>query len=201
LCSSRTQFNSVCYYYYPRQSSRVLKKRPGNSFTKTEFSPLHDDRQTLKQFSHFRNGCQTSIYLLLCCIECMRCWPVCLSRAVYAACRVRGIIRWSLRQMPLASCYVNLSFLAQLHGYSLSELIINHLGFKPHYPFVVGYYGTWTFHLPLTPESHFCRPTQCGGATFAMVMWLSVCLSRWYIVPKQLSRSSCDLRQIVAQPF
>jgi len=27
------------------------------------------------------------------------------ARAVYAACRVRGVIRCSLRQMPLAFCY------------------------------------------------------------------------------------------------
>jgi len=34
-----------------------------------------------------------------------------------------------------------------------------------------------------------------------MATWLSVCLSRGSIVPKRLSRSSCDLHQIVAQPF
>jgi len=34
-----------------------------------------------------------------------------------------------------------------------------------------------------------------------MATWLSVCLSRWCIVPKRLSRSSCDFHQIVAQPF
>jgi len=43
------------------------------------------------------------------------CLSVCLSvtrlklvtaRAVYIACRVRGVILCSLRQMPLASCYM-----------------------------------------------------------------------------------------------
>jgi len=43
------------------------------------------------------------------------CLSVCLSvtrfesaaaRAVYASCRVLGVIRCSLRQMPLASCYL-----------------------------------------------------------------------------------------------
>jgi len=41
----------------------------------------------------------------------------------------------------------------------------------------------------------FCHPLQCTGVAFA------VCLSRWCIVPKWLSRSSSDLHQIVAQPF
>jgi len=35
----------------------------------------------------------------------------------------------------------------------------------------------------------------------AMAKWMSVCLSRWCIMPKWLSRSSCDLRKIIAQPF
>jgi len=42
---------------------------------------------------------------------------------------------------------------------------------------------------------YFCRPTQCVGAEFAMATWLSVCLSRWCIVPKRLSWSLCDLLQ------
>jgi len=54
----------------------------------------------------------------------------------------------------------------------------------------------------------FCRPTLSYiGRHFAM-WWrvclsqkVAVCLSRWCIVSKRLSRSSCDLRQTVAQPF
>jgi len=59
------------------------------------------------------------------------CQSVCLSvtwlksaaaRAVYATYRVRGFIRCSLRQIPLASCYYDhyecgrLSWLGQLYG-------------------------------------------------------------------------------------
>jgi len=43
----------------------------------------------------------------------------------------------------------------------------------------------------------FYRPTQCVGEAFATT-WLSVCLSCWCIVPKQLRQSSCDFQQIVA---
>jgi len=44
------------------------------------------------------------------------------------------------------------------------------------------------------------RITTCSehGAAFAMATWLSVCLWRWCIVPKRLSRSLCDLHQVVA---
>jgi len=48
---------------------------------------------------------------------------------------------------------------------------------------------------------HLCLPTPCVGAAFDMATWLSVCLSRWCIILKRLSRLSCDLHQIVAQPF
>jgi len=47
----------------------------------------------------------------------------------------------------------------------------------------------------------FAAWTSCVRAAIAVATWLSVCLSRWCIVPKWLSRSSCDLHRIVAQPF
>jgi len=44
----------------------------------------------------------------------------------------------------------------------------------------------------------YCHLTRCIGVAFAMATWLSVCLSRWFIVPKRLSWSSCNFHQIVA---
>jgi len=41
----------------------------------------------------------------------------------------------------------------------------------------------------------YCRPTHTA---IAMATWRSVCLLRWRIVPKRLSRSSCDFHEIVA---
>jgi len=60
---------------------------------------------------------------------------------------------------------------------------------------------TSLFSTLLQFSSIFCRSTQCVGAAFAMATWLSVCLSRWCIVPRRLSRSSCNVYKIAAQPF
>jgi len=72
-------------------------------------------------------------------------------------------------------------------------------------------FGVYGKHTPfpnfwpptLLPDRFFCCPTQCVGATFDMATCLcvSVCLSRLCIVPRRRSRSSCDLHEIVAQPF
>jgi len=45
------------------------------------------------------------------------------ARAVYAACRVCGVVRYSLRQMPLASCFPVLQF--------SGSIVIDHQGSKP----------------------------------------------------------------------
>jgi len=50
-------------------------------------------------------------------------------------------------------------------------------------------------------KDDFWGQTQCVRVAIAVATWLSVCLSRWCIAPERLSQSSCDLHQIVAQPF
>jgi len=49
------------------------------------------------------------------------------------------------------------------------------------------------------PNGIFCHVMQCVGVAYAVAMWQVVCLSHWCIVPRWLSRSSCDLHHIIVQ--
>jgi len=60
----------------------------------------------------------------------------------------------------------------------------------------------WKFIARTRHAYLFAARRICVGAAFAMATCaVAVCLSRWCIVPLWLSLSSCDLHQIVAQPF
>jgi len=57
------------------------------------------------------------------------------------------------------------------------------------------------FHLTLLRLTWHRWSATASMRAFSIATWLSVCLSHWCIVPKQLSRSSCDLHHIVTLPY
>jgi len=99
---------------------------------------------------------------------CGVCLSVCLSvtplklaaaHAVYASCRVRGVIRCSLRQMPLASCFRRM--IRKLTGRSGWRVKRGDVDVRDsHWPLIVGLTA-----LTVVDSLTFARPPPILGAT------------------------------------